>query len=320
MSKNPKKTLMQVMSEGQTFCPCVWDCLSARAVELCGFSSMLLSSAALSYSQIGLPDCGFLTIDEVAYATSRISAVSPLPLIVDGENGYSDIPLVVYRNVEKLVKAGAMAITLEDAPFENGIERMQAGMKRNQHSAIPAKDWMAKVKAALAAMEGSNCVLIARTGVIYDIDAGMDVHKEGGSCSEKGLNAAIDRLKMAYDAGAQIALACGITKLEHCQKIADAIPGYKMYPDVVSHNGVPDVNLDDIDKLGFKLVTMHYLEKGAMWGMLEYGRENFKNRNTIYSDDHDMGGIGALNWFEQLPYYNVDNYTNMFKTEAKWRE
>ena len=188
MSKNPKKTLMQVMSEGQTFCPCVWDCLSARAVELSGFSSMLLSSAALSYSMIGLPDCGFLSIDEVAWATSRITAVSPLPLIVDGENGYSDIPLVVYRNVEKLVKAGAMAITLEDAPFESGVERMQAGTK---HAAIPAKDWIAKVKAALAAMEGSDCVLIARTGVIYDSDTGMDVHKEGGSCDERWLNAAI---------------------------------------------------------------------------------------------------------------------------------
>ena len=41
----------------------------------------------------------------------------------------------------------------------------------------------------------------------------------------------------------------------------------------------------------FNYVTMHYLEKGAMYGMLDYGLHNFANKTTVYSELHDMGGI-----------------------------
>ena len=34
-----------------------------------------------------------------------------------------------------------------------------------------------------------------------------------------------------------------------------------MWPDVMSRNGVPDVELKDIEKLGFNLVTMHISKK-----------------------------------------------------------
>ena len=35
---------------------------------------------------------------------------------------------------------------------------------------------------------------------------------------------------------------------------------------------------------------MHYLEKGAMWGMVDYGKHSYAAKNTEYSYNHDMGG------------------------------
>ena len=69
---------------------------------------MLLSGGALAYSMCGLPDLGLLTVDELVWATTRITDTSPLPLIIDAMI-IRNSPLNVYRTVQRLVKAGAMA-------------------------------------------------------------------------------------------------------------------------------------------------------------------------------------------------------------------
>jgi hypothetical protein len=62
-----------------------------------------------------------------------------------------------------------------------------------------------------------------------------------------------------------------------------------MWPDVSSRHGIPDVRLEDIEPLGFNLVTMHTLEKGAMYGMIDFSKHVIRERNTVYVDQHDMG-------------------------------
>ena len=80
--------------------------------------------------------------------------------------------------------------------------------------------------------------------------------------------------------------------IDECRRAAESLHGWKMYPDVViQSDGSPEVELNDIAALGFNYVTMHYLEKGAMYGMLDYGLHNFENKTTVYSELHDMGGI-----------------------------
>jgi methylisocitrate lyase len=79
--------------------------------------------------------------------------------------------------------------------------------------------------------------------------------------------------------------------LEECRKVAKELPGWKMFGDVATVNGVPFVRLEEIEALGFNLVTMHYLEKGSMYGMMDYGRHVFKDRSTSYADEHSMGGM-----------------------------
>lgn len=271
---NNRTTLKELVAKEQIFAPCVWDCLSMRAAELAGFKAVLLSSAALSYSMLGMPDTGMLTSDELVFATERMANTSKLPIIVDADEGYGDSPLCVYRTCQRLAKAGAMAITIDDTNGIRGWERLfyDNGYK----SGICSKnDFLAKINAAVEGIQGTECMIIARTAAYR----------------REGLDEAIDRMVRAEKLGAHMTMVLGITNLDECKKINEKLPGWKMYPDVTSKNGKPDVELDDIAKLGFNLVTMHYLEKGALWGMLDYGIQNCKNRNTVYSDEHDMGGL-----------------------------
>lgn len=85
-----------------------------------------------------------------------------------------------------------------------------------------------------------------------------------------------------------------------------------MYPDLFSHDGIPDVDIDEVYQLGFNLVTIHYLQKGAMYGMMKYGMENFKNKSAVFSDNHDMGGLSVetqkkLRSFDAEKWFEMEN-------------
>ena len=90
-----------------------------------------------------------------------------------------------------------------------------------------------------------------------------------------------------------------------------------MWPDVGSINGVPDVNLDDIDQMGFNFVTCHILEKGAMYGMIDIGYHCLKDRSMAYHDTHTMGlepdqiGVGLLGTYDKTAIRHPSRWMEM---------
>ncbi len=282
--------LKELLAKEQVVAPCIWDCMSAKAAELSGYKALMLSSTCLANSMLGMPDFGLMNVEEVIYAVERIARTSPLPVILDGEDGYGESPILVYRNVERLAKAGAQAITLDDSTAARGWERFlydceergvgydQISFENADRSVLEAKKWYAKIKAAVAACEGTDCLIIARTHAYL----------------AEGLDEAIERCVRAEQLGAPITLCYGIGNLEQGKKVADRVKGWKMWGDDQSKDGVPQVSLADAYKLGFNLVTNHCLESGAMWGMMMHGVENFKAGNTVFSDTHDISDYYKL--------------------------
>ena len=47
--------------------------------------------------------------------------------------------------------------------------------------------------------------------------------------------------------------------------------------------------VDELLKMNFNFVTMHFFERASIAAMMEHGKENFKNNNTVYSDTYDYG-------------------------------
>ncbi len=278
MFKRNRVTLKELVSEKQVFAPCIWDCRTARVAELAGFEAALLSGGQLAESVCGVPDIGLITADDLIQSTERICDYSPLPIIIDADDGFGETPLASYRVTYRLARAGAMALTLDDTTGYRGWNRWGSQMVSGyndgdiNHPVIPKKNWLQKIKASLEACEETDCLLIART-----------------ECKLKhGLDEAIERCMRARELGAEMTLIIGLKTLEEAEKVAKYDIGWKMWPDVMSKDGEPDVWLHDLEPLGFNLVTMHYLEKGSMYGMLKYSKHVIKDRTTVYPDDHDM--------------------------------
>src|SRR5262249_10352520 len=157
---------------------------------------------------------------------------------------------------------------------------------------------LSKVKAGLDACAGTECVLIARTE----------------SKLEKGLDDAIERCVKAADLGVEMTYVHGLRTLDECRKVAKALPGWKMFGDVATVNVVPFVRLEDIAALGFNLVSMHYREKGSMYGMLDYGKHVFKDRSTAYADSHTMGGLT-----KEQQRAALERDRSWLKSEREWK-
>ena len=286
-----KKTLAQILKEsGKCFLvPCVYDCASARAVEMCHFPVMLLSGGEVSISHNGVIDYGFTSLTDLEQVVSRVAQTASIPLIADIEDGFGG-PLAVYRSAKRLASMGAAAIQLEDA-----------GDMEDTTQILPREKFMAKVRAAIDALKGTDCLLIARTNADPDDPAQM---KEG-----------CERLQQALDEGAALAMMVKVVNLKQATEMAKIVHGPKIWADVraVKKDGawVPAVKMEEMDPLGFVMCSTHYTLKAAMEGMLEHGLKNFAAQSVAYTFETapatGIESFSASALFDPQAYMKLEN-------------
>lgn len=98
-----------------------WDAISAKAAEKAGLEVMGTSSHAIA-NMLGYEDGEVLPFEEMFFIVKKIAKSSSLLVSCDIEAGYSNNPLEVAQNIEKLVSAGIVGINLEDG-LTQGKER-----------------------------------------------------------------------------------------------------------------------------------------------------------------------------------------------------
>lgn len=262
-----KVKLRDLLKQECVLAPCIFDCSSARALEMCGYHAMLLSGAELSMSMKGYPDLGLLSLDEALWAVERIADVSPLPLIVDIEDGFGGGALNVYHTCERMARAGAQGLLMED--------EAEPGYARDVNLAhiLPREDFYAKVRAGVAAVKGTDCMFFARTNSIHDMEE------------------AIARCNAAIDLGADGTVIVGMKTIEEAKEVASRVKGIKMFADINAVLGLPEINVKDLAPLGYNIVTMHYTLKAAMAGMLDYGAHNWADQSNTYSNSQTPAGF-----------------------------
>lgn len=303
-----RKSLRELVAQKQVFAPCVWDIFSADAAQSAGFEATLLSGGALAEWVCGMPDIGLITADDLVRQTEYICDANPLPCCVDADDGYGETPLHAYRTTERLVKAGASSLTLDDTTGFRGYNRWGGQLRGGAadgtmtHPTVSRKEWLMKVKASLeAGAKDEDFLVIARTECKLQL----------------GLEEAIERCLRAEELGAEMTLVIGLMNQMEAEQVAAQLPGWKMWPDVMSKDGKPDVNLEDVEKLGFNFVTCHILEKGAMMGMIDIGRHCLQDRSMSYHDTHRMNlpdeavGVGLLGTYDKTSVMNPDRWMEM---------
>lgn len=277
----PKTTIRALLERGEfIWAPCIYDCLSARCAELTGYNAILLSSSELEYGFNGIP-AGLANWEEFIMMTERIARSSALPLIVDADNA-GGTPMQVYRNCKRLAESGAMAITVEDS--ESG--GLSCGYHyRNATKCMDRDLFATNIRAAVDAVKGTDCMIIARTNAKGGGSEGIG---DFGQLGGLGLDEAILRARMGYEAGAEITMIqniCHADCEDECKAVASQVPGWRFYPDVHATNGKPDCTFEEMQEWGFHLVSNHVAMKSAALGMLDAMSKNFENKSSVYSEE-----------------------------------
>ncbi|HYG45273.1 MAG TPA: isocitrate lyase/PEP mutase family protein, partial [Bordetella sp.] len=135
--------------------PGAYDGITARLVEQAGFPAVYMTGAGTSASR-GYPDFGLLTMSEMADNAGILARAAGIPVIADADTGYGN-ELNVTRTVQEYEMRGVAALHIED----------QVAPKRCGHldgkEIISREDYVAKIRAAVAARRNPDFSIIART-------------------------------------------------------------------------------------------------------------------------------------------------------------
>lgn len=262
MSRALVTNLESEWKQGQIIAPYIYDCLTARMAENTGYRAFVISisDVAMTY---GLPDKGVVTCDDMLNASSRIADFLPYPVITEFGNGFGETPYAVYNNVTRLKMTGAAGVMIDDTTAVPDMALAQEMV------------FLAKIAAAVKACEGSGMKVIAVT-----------------KCKEElGIQAAAKRLRKCQELGADIVCCAGLTTTEECRTLADQIEGLKMFDDFTTDEARERVDLDAISQMGYQLVTIRYVEKASLYGLMQFGLRCRADNNTVYVDYHDFDGL-----------------------------
>jgi methylisocitrate lyase len=260
--KDTALVLRALLKEPEVFIvPELADCAAARAAELNGFKVIMVSSGDLACSLTGIPDLELLSLDEFVAVTDRICNMSPLPLLIDADDGFGR-PLNAYYACQRLRKAGAAGVLITDAAVQG------------RQGVLPVDEAVLKFQAARDGL-GQDGFLVAR------VDTNPETEFEE----------TIERSLRYRQAGADMICILWMhkvagDKLALCRRIGAADPAWKWYPDLAAPHGVPELDIDDLAPLGYRLVGVHFSAHAAMLAMLDTGRHVFESRNNTYVEEH----------------------------------
>ncbi len=233
-----------------TIAPGVYDGYSVRMAAKYGFTTAAISGAGLSESHLGWSDRGIMGYeDNLRFCRALVECSGDLLLQADADTGYGNA-VNVHFTVRGFEAAGLAAVMIED----------QVWPKRCGHMAgkavIPAAEMVGKVRAAADARRDADFVIKARTDAAGPL----------------GLNAAIDRLCMYAEAGADLLFADALLSEDDIAAVARAVPGLlsvNMGLGIRSRATTPLIHPKKLQEMGVAAVSYpRLMSTGAVRGMI----------------------------------------------------
>lgn len=189
-------------------------------------------------SMLGIPDIGLITMSEMVYSARNIASSVRLPVLMDVDDGFGDIPNVV-RTTEEAIHGGLAGLYIEDQVFP----KLSPSMGVNQ--CVSIDDMVLKVRAIVHARKQSDpdFVIMART------------HASRLS----GMDDAIRRSLAYAEAGADLIFVDpGYSKEivdEEFRRITTEIaPHVPCVANMTENCGRPLYTTDELHNMGFKVI------------------------------------------------------------------
>ena len=97
--------------------------------------------------------------------------------------------------------------------------------------------------------------------------------------------------------------------MEQAKRFAAEFPNvWRMFPDLNQSVGQEDVHPAELADLGFNIVTMHFMMKAAMVGMLNYALRVAKDQNNLYTRDQTPYNISGQSG---QPFFPVQEWLDL---------
>ena len=222
--------MRKLIAQGAIMMPGVPNALMARQVEKAGFDAVYVSGAGMANSTAGVPDIGLLWRDEVVRLASYVAHAVKIPAIVDADTGFGEGEAVA-RTIRELEKAGLAGCHIEDQEFPKRCGHVEG------KTIVDARMMVARIKAAVAAREDKNFLIIARTD----------------ARAQEGLDGAVSRANEYLDAGADAIFPEALQTAEEFVDFAQEIDAPLM-ANMTEFGKSPLLTFQELTDFGYRMI------------------------------------------------------------------
>ena len=246
--------------------PGAYNPLCAKLIEEIGFDGVYISGGVMS-NDLGLPDIGLTTLDQVSYRAGQITRVTDLPTIVDADTGFQDC----VRTIKSLEEKGLAGCHIEDQVAEK-----RCGHLDNKE--LISKDAMVeKIKIAVKTRKDKNFLIIART------DAN----------SVEGIEKMLERVKAYEDAGADMIFPEAMKNQKEFEKVRKSSNVY-LLANMTEFGKSELLNKKQLENLGYNLVIYPVTTQRLAMQNVELGLK------SIFKDGHQNNIIDKMQTRKRL--------------------
>ncbi len=269
--------------------PGAYNPLTAKLIQEIGYDAVYVSGGVMA-NDLGFPDIGLTTIQDVSTRSYLISRVTDLPTIVDIDTGFKSCK----ETIETFEEFGLAAVHLEDQ-----IERKRCGHLDNKE--LISKDEMVKkIKDCISARKDDNFKIIARSD----------------AKSVEGIDKMIDRCKSYIDAGAEIIFPEALENEKDFEKVRKNLSCY-LLANMTEFGKSKLFNYKELESIGYNIVIYPVTTQRLAMKNVEDGLR------AIFDDGHQNNVIDKMQTRKRLydlveyeKYNSLDEKIYNFSTEG----
>ena len=269
--------------------PGAYNPLTAKLIEEIGYDGVYVSGGVMS-NDLGYPDIGLTTLNDVSKRSEQIARVTNLPTVVDIDTGFKSCK----ETIETFEKYGITSVHIEDQ-----IERKRCGHLDNKEL-ISSEQMIKKIKECVSSKRDKNFKIIARSD----------------AKNVEGLDKMIDRCKSYIDAGAEIVFPEALKDESEFEKVRKSLDCY-LLANMTEFGKSKLLNFKELENLGYNIVIYPVTTQRLAMKNVEDGLR------AIFNDGHQNNIIDRLQTRKRLyelveyeKYNSLDEKIYNFSTEG----
>ena len=288
--KEKRKDFVKKIKTGNILrVPGAYNPLTAKLIEEIGYDAVYVSGGVMS-NDLGYPDIGLTTLNDVSNRSKQIARVTNLPTIVDIDTGFKNCK----KTIQTFEKNGITAVHIEDQ-----IDQKRCGHLDNKEL-ISQKKMVKKIKDCVKARKDKNFKIIARSD----------------AKSVEGMDKMLDRCKAYIDAGAEIIFPEALANEKEFEIVRKSLDSY-LLANMTEFGKSKILDYKVLENLGFNIVIYPVTTQRLAMKSVEDGLR------AIFADGHQNNLIGKMQTRKRLydlveyeKYNSLDEKIYNFNTEG----